>query len=615
MQRSIEPMGSEAVLECFLRDLDLAAGPSFPWGSDLGHLMLRASRLGDNLQAVLDSEDTKYRLVEFFGPLSPSSMRVVAAVLQQRDAARLVGGRAVASAGALSQMTTMPRGGYPQTLGGGVVSASPGTQQRSAWMMRGLPDDGDAALLSMRLGTHGASSASPAMWPGVMSMSPAGPEGAGHDGLATGTQESGKSSRSGMRFLCCIDGVEWETADYEGLGKRIAKYQHLLRILSPERKEDFLGSGLRFDREVACRVMAARRYDMTLGVRVAPAYESLRAAGTAEGLVVFKDIAKQERMWLFEMDPVRPYLLSIADFLPSNSRLAYDSLDSEPGNKDLLLKAIENYGLYMWVVFGEDCRNAGVALREMLQDSTRMQFSCDAFVFNQVNRAIADLNHSYRVKKAAPDMPYRGPGQYSRHLSAALNGLVDTIPSGFLSAYGNAYFKEQLYRTIKWHAPKSNKGPGSKHLRNSGKEGASSSDEESETGSKKKKRKSPKKKQAQGPSAGSNVGGEGAFLKTPLHHQKRDGDSQGSDDEPRGRAGCVFHLLSMLKTALPTAEGLPDGCRYGSDCSRGHQIKSLNEVSREELAQAVSDAKINKTLKDGVLAVIKSAPGDLFKSG
>ena len=190
---------------------------------------------------------------------------------------------------------------------------------------------------------------------------PAAAETQDHEGKST------NDARNMMYFILAKDGIPRVTADPTDLQRRLELVQHLLRILSETRLDDFLGgTALKLDLEKVRKLLKRYKSDLDLRLTIPAEYASVARYHEVVELVVYAEEQRFRRFALFLFDRFDLVQGSLADFLKRSAKHDFASLESSPDTRLAIRRALGNFSLAMLVVFGIPCMDAVQEARDFL---------------------------------------------------------------------------------------------------------------------------------------------------------------------------------------------------------------------------------------------------------
>ena len=272
---------------------------------------------------------------------------------------------------------------------------------------------------------------------------------------AAGAQDpEGKLSidaRSMMSYMFDRDGVPRVTADRNDLQKRIEQIQHILRLLSRARLDDFVGgTALRFEPLEIRRLLSRYRSDLDLRLAIPAEYNSVARLHEVTELAVYKSEAKFQQFMFFMFDRFELQEGSLSDFLAHTTHYDFSSTESSPDARLAIKRALGNFALVMLVVFGIDCRDATEEARECLVQDHLLNGIEDSYIFFVFNTAIAVVMRIFRKGNKEAHGELIGSAAFCRELKQALRVAVAKIPSPYESAGIILIFLKTTYGSIKW---------------------------------------------------------------------------------------------------------------------------------------------------------------------
>ena len=236
----------------------------------------------------------------------------------------------------------------------------------------------------MRHGTEGRPRA-------FVGTAPAAAETLDHEGKST------NDARNIMSFMLDKDGIPRVTADRTDLQKRLELVQHLLRILSQTRLDDFLGrTALKLDLEKVRKLLKRYKSDVDLRLAIPAEYASVARYHEVVELVVYAEEQRFRHFALFLFDRFDLVQGSLADFLTRSAMHDFSSLGSSPDTRLAIRRARCNFSLVMLVVFGIPCMDAVHEARNFLVKDHLLHGNKDCYIFFVFNLAIAEVMRMFR---------------------------------------------------------------------------------------------------------------------------------------------------------------------------------------------------------------------------
>ena len=170
-----------------------------------------------------------------------------------------------------------------------------------------------------------------------------------------------------MSFMLDEDGIPRVTADRTDLQRWLELVQHLLRILSKMRLDDFLGgTALKLDREKVRKLLKRYKSDLDLRLTIPAEYVSVARYHEVVELAVYTEEHRFLHFALFLFDRFDLVQGSLADFLSRSAKHDCSSLGSSPDTRLAIRRALGNFSLVMLVVFDIPCMDAVQEARDVL---------------------------------------------------------------------------------------------------------------------------------------------------------------------------------------------------------------------------------------------------------
>jgi hypothetical protein len=432
-----------------------------------------------------------------------------------------------------------------------------------------------------------------------------------------GTKRSGAQSgkvidddddmRCGARYYRCADGKKLITTDTDGITKRIAELQHILRMMPLERRTILLETGLRLNVEhIKSRLEEAYMQYATEG-KCPEMWISVGKLDTLRDLPAFKDDKKFEIFLRARWDWRDVRSLSLRDFSPSKTPWrVWEKTQCTNQGLQYLITAMKHALLMIEIVFGVPCAGIGGDLIEMFESRLVMLGTNDAFNFHQVNHAFSVEFRDMRTLVLAPDvrddpdLRLYGPDAFKRRLAARFSEVVTKIPTGTATTVIVENFNTVTYPRITWHVSDKRDREGAD------KDGESDHESEEHDNDKKKKRKRRNKRkdkdaktdESKPPAVAAGGGANGSNKGQDRRNEKTENL-------------CLFQVAKLLQVER-------DGKVI--DCSRNpcsfHHPRSLKECTRDAVQAAIKDKSIfSPEVTQRFTQAVTAAPAESFKQG
>ena len=254
-----------------------------------------------------------------------------------------------------------------------------------------------------------------------------------------------------MSYMLDKDGVPRVTAGRTDLQKRLEAAQHLLRILSKTRLDDFLGgTALRLDLEKVRTLLERYRSDLDLRLPVPKEYASVARYHELAELTIYADTGKFAQFCLFLFDRFEVFRGSLADFLTHSPGHNFSSHGSSPSVRLAIRRALSNFALVMLVVFGISCTGAVQEVRDFLVQDHLLNGVQDCYVFFVINMAIAEVMRMFREGTKETHGELIGEKRFCEELKRALGEAILKIPSPHVSSVVIRLFDRVTYGLIRW---------------------------------------------------------------------------------------------------------------------------------------------------------------------
>jgi hypothetical protein len=411
----------------------------------------------------------------------------------------------------------------------------------------------------------------------------------GKDGHARGARsESGKSDlddiRCGARYFLCADGKKILTTDTDGIAKRIAEFQHILRMMPGKRRKELFGTGLRLNLEHVRSVFEERHVRFMMSGETDEWWRSVEFFNRVRDLPAVKDDKKFTLLLQGHWDWRMIRELSLLDFVVgSTSWRVWEKQSCTTIGLQYLIQATQNALLVMEVIFGVPCTRIGEDLLDVFRSDLRMIGTTDAFNFHQVNQVFASEFHDARLKVLEddewddPQLRMDGPDACARRLQAGLSAIIPRIPTGIATTVVIDKFNKITYPRIVWHLKETKDDKQGRKRKNDELSGSETDDADEQAKKVKNRDKNNKKDK--------NGGKVTMIPKNPVKPANGGtGSNAGGDhDDGAPRTLCGFHLARLLK--MNNKAGKLIECNR-KDCP-SHHLPSLAEHTRESVLALV----------------------------
>jgi hypothetical protein len=400
--------------------------------------------------------------------------------------------------------------------------------------------------------------------------------------------------RCGARYFPDIDGRPWITVDTDGIGKRIAEWQHLIRMMEKLKLLDLFGSGLRLDLE-RIRSFLAQMYARALMKSACPMHwDGMRRYAQIKDLPAIASDAKFGLLLKGKWDWRTVRELSLMDFVAGgNTWRCWEAKLCTVGARQMLVMALQNVLLVLEILFGIPGHGIADPLIEVLQCDDRMLGATDALCFHLVNEVFANAFQDARERVVTSTEKKQrvrlyGVRRWAKRLGRELVAIVDKLPQGVTETVVLRAFNTVTYASIEWHVKPPASGVGSK--RSPASRGGDGLEVPGALAGKKTKVASRGEKLRNKPAGRSGDGAGGGSAD----------DEEEEHDLPLGNDRiCPFRLAGVLK--IKNASGQIHECRDGSRCKMKH-ISDLTGCTLDEIKRDVRSFRtISKKTKEAIL--------------
>jgi hypothetical protein len=412
-----------------------------------------------------------------------------------------------------------------------------------------------------------------------------GPSASDRKDKAPAIGETGKRDmndlRCGAKYWLDGDGKMVISPDGDGITKRIADGQHILRMMSESRWKALFGSGLRIDIGNVRSVLDDHYMHFMLMEECDEEWASIEHYDSIRELPAVKDDKKLTILLKGRWDWQQVRELSLLDFVKSGTQWkAWERHQRTMDGLQYLREAMRNALLVLEVIFGVPCADIGRDLLEVFSSSRKTLGTTDAYNFHVVNYAFSKefrytrLHMLSEPERDDPATRLYGADAFVRRLAARFSAIIPRIPTGIAKTVVMDTFNRVSYPRINWHTTKDGKRRGTKREHESSSESESGDSEEELSPAEKKKVKNKAKNEKRKARRLENA--KAAEKKSPEGvKSKGDGDELGQPHQHL----CGFHLAHLLK--MTNRAGKIIECTKQS--CKAHHLPSIHEYTREEL--------------------------------
>jgi len=383
--------------------------------------------------------------------------------------------------------------------------------------------------------------------------------------------------------------------------------------MDPMRRDDMLGPYLKFDIETYVKLIKSYQDQLLMGGLVPAHWSSVQQLEEISEWPIMKDHRKLERLLLLNMEWDKPYLLSLADFLPSSSRFDYSNKKASVSGRSYLREALRNLPMAMDVLLGVQCYDFAEEYEKVLKDNSRTATTPDAYLFYLANEAIARVMLEFRTHRdTGVGMPYDAPMFFRLHLVKAIRDLLRRIPTSLEQVAIIDVFMERRYDEVQWSAPKLTQ-PSTQAIE----EGDISSNKKRKSRSQRQRDAIKKVKLGMGNLESPKVASENVRTSSPIERRPPVSNETKIKSEKTSftvHSICPYHLASLLGVANATT-GKPMICTFKDKCKAGAHPDTLANVIEAQARAAIPKARgMSEALKNNIKSALDALPAGSLKA-
>jgi hypothetical protein len=420
-------------------------------------------------------------------------------------------------------------------------------------------------------------------------------------------EDQGKSKgKSGEKSVTDVDGSEWTTSDTPGFGERVDLTLGLLRVLSPELKQAFLGHSCRFRLGEIMDMINEWYLCLITNSQVDDEFNHVIALGMVKDWTVMKQQAKLENFWLFKWSWTNPVALSLAHFLPASLHFTYWSLSPSDTGRVYLNMSLVNLERLLVVLFRVPATGVSQEFRDLLADGPKVSHLPDALLFNDANRAVARVFENFRKGIPKVHRDYCGADRLAFHLQQALRKASVTIAA--YTTLDIDRFKGATYKEITWLAPHTQPKADGVVKKQTKKRGSAEPEDPDSDEEKDKRPRQDKKVEPKDTAADKKGAGKGGSKETTAGDDEQTGGQQG-----RAKV-CSRHLMKLLvaqDAQLATTLGELRPCTR-QPCPFDHP-GNLKSVTKSEVLATVG-ASMQGSKRESITNLVEKMALGVFKS-